>query len=75
VDFYSGLIYQALGFPVEMFPVLFAIPRTSGWLAQWQEMRGDAEQKIARPRQLYQGAGERGYVEMAGRGGKPATRG
>jgi citrate synthase len=75
VDFYSGLIYQALGFPVEMFPVLFAIPRTSGWLAQWQEMRGDAEQKIARPRQLYQGAGERGYVEMAGRGGKPATGG
>jgi citrate synthase len=75
VDFYSGLIYQALGFPVEMFPVLFAIPRTSGWLAQWQEMRGDAEQKIARPRQLYQGAGERGYVEMAGRGAKPAGRG
>jgi citrate synthase len=75
VDFYSGLIYQAMGFPVEMFPVLFAIPRTSGWLAQWQEMRGDAEQKIARPRQLYQGAGERGYVEMAGRGAKPAGRG
>jgi citrate synthase len=75
VDFYSGLIYQALGFPVEMFPVLFAIPRTSGWLAQWQEMRGDPEQKIARPRQLYQGAGERGYVEMAARGGMPAGRG
>jgi citrate synthase len=75
VDFYSGLIYQALGFPVEMFPVLFAIPRTSGWLAQWQEMRGDAEQKIARPRQLYLGAGERGYVEMAARGGKPASAG
>jgi len=75
VDFYSGLIYQALGFPVAMFPVLFAIPRTSGWLAQWQEMRGDAEQRIARPRQLYQGAGERGYVEMAGRGGKPASGG
>jgi len=75
VDFYSGLIYQALGFPVEMFPVLFAIPRTSGWLAQWQEMRGDPEQKIARPRQLYQGAGERGYVEMAARDGKPASRG
>jgi citrate synthase len=74
VDFYSGLIYQALGFPVEMFPVLFAIPRTSGWLAQWQEMRGDPEQKIARPRQLYQGAGERGYVEMAARDGKPASR-
>ena len=67
VDFYSGLIYQALGFPVEMFPVLFAIPRTSGWLAQWQEMRGDPEQKIARPRQLYQGSGERGYVEIGAR--------
>ena len=67
VDFYSGLIYQALGFPVEMFPVLFAIPRTSGWLAQWQEMRGDPEQKIARPRQLYQGSGERGYVEVGAR--------
>jgi citrate synthase len=75
VDFYSGLIYQALGFPVEMFPVLFAIPRTSGWLAQWQEMRGDPEQKIARPRQLYQGAGERAYVEMTGRGDKPAGGG
>ena len=75
VDFYSGLIYQALGFPVEMFPVLFAIPRTSGWLAQWQEMRGDPEQKIARPRQLYQGAGERGYVEIATRGAKPASGG
>jgi citrate synthase len=67
VDFYSGLIYQALGFPVEMFPVLFAIPRTSGWLAQWQEMRGDPEQKIARPRQLYLGSGERGYVEIGKR--------
>ena len=67
VDFYSGLIYQALGFPVEMFPVLFAIPRTSGWLAQWQEMRGDPEQKIARPRQLYQGSGERAYVEIGKR--------
>jgi citrate synthase len=75
VDFYSGLIYQALGFPVEMFPVLFAIPRTSGWLAQWQEMRGDPEQKIARPRQLYQGAGERGYVEIGKRGGTPASGG
>ena len=59
VDFYSGLIYQAMGFPVEMFPVLFAIPRTSGWLAQWQEMRADPEQKIARPRQLYLGSGQR----------------
>ena len=67
VDFYSGLIYQAIGFPVEMFPVLFAIPRTSGWLAQWQEMRGDPEQKIARPRQLYLGPGSRGYLEIGKR--------
>jgi citrate synthase len=67
VDFYSGLIYQAIGFPVEMFPVLFAIPRTSGWLAQWQEMRGDPEQKIARPRQLYLGSSERGYLEIGKR--------
>ena len=67
VDFYSGLIYQAIGFPVEMFPVLFAIPRTSGWLAQWQEMRGDPEQKIARPRQLYLGPGQRGYLEIGKR--------
>jgi citrate synthase len=72
VDFYSGLIYQAIGFPVEMFPVLFAIPRTSGWLAQWQEMRGDPEQKIARPRQLYLGAGRRGYVEIGKRDEPPA---
>jgi len=55
VDFYSGLIYEAMGLPVEMFPVLFAIPRTAGWLAQWQEMVGDPEQKIARPRQIYTG--------------------
>jgi citrate synthase len=74
VDFYSGLIYQAIGFPVEMFPVLFAIPRTSGWLAQWQEMRGDPEQKIARPRQLYLGAGRRGYVEI-GKRDQPAAGG
>jgi citrate synthase len=67
VDFYSGLIYQAMGFPVEMFPVLFAIARTSGWLAQWQEMRADPEQKIARPRQLYLGAGKRAYIEMGKR--------
>ena len=67
VDFYSGLIYQAIGFPVEMFPVLFAIARTSGWLAQWQEMRGDPEQKIARPRQIYLGQGMRQYVEMGKR--------
>ena len=67
VDFYSGLIYQAMGFPVAMFPVLFAIPRTSGWLAQWQEMRADAEQKIARPRQLYLGSALRDYVPIASR--------
>src|SRR5471032_1457021 len=62
VDFYSGLIYQAMGFPVEMFPVLFAIPRTAGWIAQWEEMLGDPEQKIARPRQIYTGAERRNYV-------------
>jgi len=72
VDFYSGLIYEALGFPVEMFPVLFAIPRTSGWLAQWAEMVGDPEQKIARPRQLYLGAGRRDYVAMGAREAVPA---
>ena len=56
VDFYSGLIYQAMGFPVDMFPVLFAIPRTAGWIAQWEEMLTDPEQKIARPRQIYLGS-------------------
>jgi citrate synthase len=55
VDFYSGLIYQAIGFPVDMFPVLFAIPRTVGWLAQWEEMLLDPEQKITRPRQVFTG--------------------
>ena len=67
VDFYSGLIYQAMGFPLEMFPVLFAIPRTAGWLAHWQEML-DQDSKIARPRQLYVGADARGYVPRADRG-------
>jgi citrate synthase len=67
VDFYSGLIYQAMGFPLDMFPVLFAIPRTSGWLAQWDEMLEDKEQKIARPRQLYLGAERRDYVPLAAR--------
>jgi citrate synthase len=62
VDFYTGLIYQSMGFPVTMFPVLFAIPRTSGWLAQWQEMLLDTEQKIARPRQVYLGHDKRPYV-------------
>jgi citrate synthase len=68
VDFYSGLIYQAMGFPVDMFPVLFAIPRTSGWLAQWEEMLTDKETKIARPRQVYLGAARRDYVALANRG-------
>ena len=62
VDFYSGLIYQAMGFPVDMFPVLFAIPRTAGWIAQWEEMLNDTEQKIARPRQIYTGPATRDYV-------------
>jgi len=66
VDFYSGLIYQAMGFPLEMFPVLFAIPRTAGWLAHWQEML-DQDSKIARPRQLYIGEGERNYVPITDR--------
>jgi citrate synthase len=64
VDFYSGLIYQALGFPMEFFPVLFAIPRTVGWLAQWVEMVNDPDQKIARPRQIYLGYDKRDYVPM-----------
>ncbi len=62
VDFYSGLIYEAMGLPVEMFPVLFAIPRMVGWLAQWQELVGDPEQKIARPRQIYAGRERREFV-------------
>ena len=64
VDFYTGLIYQSMGFPVTMFPVLFAIPRTSGWIAQWEEMLLDPEQKIARPRQVYIGYDKRPYVPM-----------
>ena len=73
VDFYSGIIYQAMGFPVEMFPVLFAIPRTSGWLAQWEEQIQDKEQKIVRPRQLYEGVTVREYVPLARRGGVRAA--
>jgi len=64
VDFYSGIIYEAMGFPLEMFPVLFAIARTSGWVAQWAEMLQDEEQRIVRPRQIYLGAGERRYVPL-----------
>ncbi|MFZ0336273.1 MAG: citrate synthase [Candidatus Acidiferrales bacterium] len=68
VDFYTGLIYQSMGMPVTMFPVLFAIPRTSGWIAQWQEMLLDPEQKIARPRQIYLGEDARSYIPMDHRG-------
>jgi citrate synthase len=68
VDFYSGLICQAMGFPVDMYPVLFAIGRMSGWLAQWEEMIQDKEQKITRPRQLYLGEDERGFLPMPERG-------
>ena len=64
VDFYSGMIYQALGFKPDLFTVLFAIPRTVGWLAQWQEMLEDPEQKIARPRQIYTGSGVRDVVPI-----------
>jgi citrate synthase len=70
VDFYSGLIYEALQIPADMFPVLFAIPRTSGWLAQWEEMLLDKDQKIARPRQIYTGYDERKFVPISDR--KPA---
>jgi citrate synthase len=64
VDFYSGLIYQSMGLPMDMFPVLFAIPRTSGWIAQWEEMLTDADQKLARPKQIYLGPDVRDYVPM-----------
>jgi len=68
VDFYSGLIYQAMGFPTDMFPVLFAIPRVAGWLSQWEESLLDPDTKIVRPRQIYLGADVRDYVPMAKRG-------
>jgi citrate synthase len=73
VDFYSGIIYQAMGLPTTMFPVMFAIPRTSGWLAQWSEMVRDPEQRIARPRQVYVGEELRHYVPIAKRP-EPAQR-
>jgi citrate synthase len=68
VDFYTGLIYQSMGFPVTMFPVLFAIPRTSGWIAQWEEMLLDSEQKISRPRQVFLGHNLRSYTLLDLRG-------
>ena len=73
VDFYSGIIYQAMGFPPEAFTVLFSIPRTAGWLAQWQEMIGDREQKIARPRQIYAGEAVRHFVPLEKRAASPAA--
>jgi len=74
VDFYPGIIYQAMGFRPEMFTVLFAIPRTAGWLAQWQEMLNDTEQKIARPRQVWTGHEVREFVPLAKRAAVAATR-
>jgi citrate synthase len=68
VDFYSGIVLRALGFPVSMFTVLFAVARTVGWIAQWKEMIEDPEQKIGRPRQLYVGAAKRDFVDIAKRG-------
>ncbi len=64
VDYYTGMVYEAMGFPVEVYPVLFAIGRTPGWIAQWQEMLLDPEQKIARPRQIYVGSEQRDYVQI-----------
>jgi citrate synthase len=72
VDFYSGIMYQAMGFQPEMFTVLFAIPRTVGWLAQWLELMQDPEQKIARPRQIYTGYDERDFKPLEIRNGKSA---
>jgi citrate synthase len=72
VDFYSGIIYQAMSFPTDMFPVLFAIPRTAGWIAQWLEMVQDEEQRIARPRQIYLGPKRRDYVPAGRRGADAA---
>ena len=71
VDFYTGAIYEAMRFPVDMFPVLFAIGRTVGWLAQWQEMLMDSDQAIARPRQIYTGYDQRPYVTMEDREATP----
>ena len=68
VDFYTGLIYRAMGFPTDYFTVLFALGRLPGWLAQWEEMLIDKEQKIARPRQIYVGADKRDFVPMSARG-------
>lgn len=71
VDFYTGVIYKALGFPTDMFPILFAIPRTVGWLAHWKEYLGDKENSIVRPRQYYVGSGPRNYIPVLERDEKP----
>jgi citrate synthase len=68
VDFYSGIVLRALGIPTNMFTVIFAVARTIGWISQWNEMIGDAEHKIGRPRQLYRGSGRRDYVPIDRRG-------
>jgi len=73
VDFYSGIIYEAMGFTADQFTVLFAIPRTVGWLAQWEEMLEDPEQKIARPRQIYVGEEKRDFVPITARTAEPVT--
>ena len=73
MDYYSGLIYEAMGFKPEIFTVLFAIPRSVGWLAQWDEMHRDAEQKIVRPRQIYIGEHNREFLPIAQR--KPGGKG
>jgi citrate synthase len=67
VDFYSGIVYKALGIPVGMFTAFFAVARTVGWIAQWNEMIGDPDQKIARPRQLYTGQSKRAFVPVGKR--------
>jgi citrate synthase len=67
VDFYTGVIYKAMGFPTDMFPVLFSIPRTAGWLAHWVEFQNDPENKIVRPRQLYKGKMNENYKDMSQR--------
>jgi citrate synthase len=74
VDFYSGIIYQAMGFKPEQFTVLFGIPRTVGWLAQWEEMLKDSEQKIARPRQIYTGLEQRDFVPIELRGARQTAQ-
>ena len=75
VDFYSGMIYEALEIPTDMFTVIFAIPRTSGWVSQWMEMNDDSEQKIARPRQIYTGERDRDYVQIDDREGEEKITG